>query len=82
MFDSLLSKIAETIKPMVIESYMAGHDDGYLAGYDAGYDNASRRMLNMYEWGMTKGYEDAKAEIEEIDLSVLKEMYEEAGAYE
>ena len=67
----MVEKLKKMILDAVSEQYVAGYEAGYNARKVEEKDNHAHELLDLYRRGYHQGYEEAKAEVGEIEIDDL-----------
>ena len=74
----------EKLKQMISEAVNSQYDAGFIAGYNARAveekNEHEHNLLDLYRRGYTQGYDDAKAEVEEITIDDLEGIADDKSA--
>lgn len=72
--------IKKILKPILDDEYIKGYEAGVMAQMLKEKEDQSRRLHELYRYGYLQGQEDERANIGEITIDDLSDLFEEEEA--
>ena len=73
----IMEWIRRVLKPILDDEYIKGYEAGVMAQMLKEKDDQNRRLHELYRYGVIRGREEERAEIGEIVIDDLAELFEE-----
>ena len=73
----IMEWIKKILKPILDDEYIKGYEAGIMAQKLKEKEDNNRRLHDLYRYGFLRGQEEARAEIGEITIDDLAELFED-----
>lgn len=69
--------VKKMLKPVLDDEYMRGFEAGVMAQKLKEKEDNNRRLHELYKYGFLRGQEETRAEIGEITIDDLEDLFED-----